>query len=398
MRRLLQLAACFAFTAASLASLPASAAITVGQVVEWSTGNDREVLGVKKMNLRDCRADATLTLATPNVDSVSGANRYEVWAGNGCEQEDNRQGATRECVLVAQPNLTDDEVTVRVQDLVLPKGGTAPGTIADCEVESGSSGETSRALHFLVLSSSDVVVNSGKWDYSFDITPPGPPTEVQATPGENALNVDFEASPAADKNGYRLYCSRPGEPAPDQASGAGGGSAQDEGGTSGSDSSAGGSGGTAGTGGTGATSGASGDGGAAGGGGAAARVRASRSALNGTCTSSVLTPGSVPEEMYECGEVRAETATSARTRSDLDNGVEYVVGVAAVDKYDNTGTLSELACGTPTEVTGFYEAYRQAGGSAGGGFCGFGAPARGGHWAALGFAVAVTVARARRRK
>jgi len=36
--------------------------------------------------------------------------------------------------------------------------------------------------------------------------------------------------------------------------------------------------------------------------------------------------------------------------------------------------LSGLACGTPRDVTGFYEAYTEAGGQAGGGYCTF-APA-----------------------
>jgi hypothetical protein len=45
--------------------------------------------------------------------------------------------------------------------------------------------------------------------------------------------------------------------------------------------------------------------------------------------------------------------------------------VAAVDIYENTGVLSTVACEVPQPITGFYKAYRDAGGTAGGGFCSF---------------------------
>lgn len=46
--------------------------------------------------------------------------------------------------------------------------------------------------------------------------------------------------------------------------------------------------------------------------------------------------------------------------------------MAAVDAVGNRGTLSDVRCATPQEVTDFYEAYKAAGGQGGGGYCTFG--------------------------
>jgi hypothetical protein len=81
--------------------------------------------------------------------------------------------------------------------------------------------------------------------------------------------------------------------------------------------------------------------------------------------------------MTECGSQNAKGTQTFTTSSTLDNGVAYAVAVASEDDVGNVGVLSELACGTPKEVTGFYEAYRAAGGEAGGGFCTFGPARRG---------------------
>jgi hypothetical protein len=70
------------------------------------------------------------------------------------------------------------------------------------------------------------------------------------------------------------------------------------------------------------------------------------------------------------------TATNSSTKAEaggLTNGVRYALGVASVDEFYNSGNLSSLDCATPEPVTGFYEAYRAAGGEAGGGYCALGA-------------------------
>ncbi len=73
---------------------------------------------------------------------------------------------------------------------------------------------------------------------------------------------------------------------------------------------------------------------------------------------------------YQCGGTSSPTAQSANA-TNLVNGVAYNVAVAAVDSYGNTGPLSALKCAVPQEIDGFYKAYKDAGGQAGGGFCSF---------------------------
>jgi hypothetical protein len=114
------------------------------------------------------------------------------------------------------------------------------------------------------------------------------------------------------------------------------------------------------------------------------------------CTAAALVPGKDPVEMYACGTKNAQGTSTFTTDSSLGNGVPYAVAVASEDDVGNVGVLSEIACGIPKEVTGFYEAYRAAGGEAGGGFCSF-APARRGALP-LGFALLVGCAALVRRR
>lgn len=95
------------------------------------------------------------------------------------------------------------------------------------------------------------------------------------------------------------------------------------------------------------------------------------------CSASALVADMPPptEEDIYCGNVEATGADSGQTDNVLQNNVLYAVGIATKDSYDNVGVLSEIVCATPQEVTGFFEAYRAAGGKAGGGFCSY-APAR----------------------
>jgi hypothetical protein len=85
-------------------------------------------------------------------------------------------------------------------------------------------------------------------------------------------------------------------------------------------------------------------------------------------STSVVKPGGDPPLGHQCGGVSGIAATSGAA-SDLTNGVEYAVGVAAVDQVGNVGKLSNNVCVVPVEVTDFFELYRGDGGGGGGGFC-----------------------------
>ena len=156
----------------------------------------------------------------------------------------------------------------------------------------------------------------------------------------------------------------------------GGTAGTDTGGTAGTDT-----GGTTGTD-TGGTAGTeSATGGTAGTAGTTTAAAGTVSATDSGCSSSTLIPGKpVPEGAFECGHIGALTSTGGETDPVLDNDADYVVAVATEDSANNIGVLSNLACARPQDVTGFFEAYNEAGGDAGGGFCSF-APARHDAWA-----------------
>ena len=103
------------------------------------------------------------------------------------------------------------------------------------------------------------------------------------------------------------------------------------------------------------------------------------------------------EGLIDCGEITAQGATGGETKQVLTNDVKYVIAIATEDNVNNVGVLSALACNVPKDTTGFIEAYGEAGGRAGGGFCAF-APARNGAWGLLVAFVIGACALIRRRK
>ena len=73
-------------------------------------------------------------------------------------------------------------------------------------------------------------------------------------------------------------------------------------------------------------------------------------------------------------------SSAGYTVKGLTNGVNYNVSVAAVDNFGNIGPLAPQGCQVPQPVTDFFEAYRGAGGLAGGGICSIDAVGRSARW------------------
>lgn len=99
---------------------------------------------------------------------------------------------------------------------------------------------------------------------------------------------------------------------------------------------------------------------------------------------------------------RGQAGVNAKTveAKGLSNGTPYACAVAGYDKFANLGKLSNLACGVPEPVEGYFKQYRAAGGSAGGGYCGFGRTAAAPAGAAASLAALALLSlrrRARRR-
>ncbi len=99
------------------------------------------------------------------------------------------------------------------------------------------------------------------------------------------------------------------------------------------------------------------------------------------------------------GSTVSGATSSTYTISGLKNNVTYTVAVSAVDNSGNVGPPSEEQCNYPAPVNDFFKDYRNAGGTAGGGFCALeavGAPASSTMaFAGLG---ALVVAQLRRRR
>ena len=411
----------------------------------------------------DCLAEDNIYF-TVTLAVYSGLT-LQVWAANqgvDCTPPEQRQGTAAQCwnVYSAPATLQITTVKIKATDIVarvLP-GTTPPSTdIRDiCTSSSAPKGQQLSLMFMFVTSGTQIAGTPQTWtDIGYDIAPPAPPTGVTASPGETRLHMTWTQNADGDTFAYNFYCDPPpGSVLPDgglkplRAFPSWGTVSQalDTGGTFGAGGFSFGAGGfslgtggfslgtggfslgtggfSLGTGGfsldTGGFSGALGSGGFGGiisSGGIAGAVSAGGSAgtstgSGGTPTSScnassVLLPGldpTYPNSLgsYICGSVSGIGISTSGTVENLANDVQYAVAMSAVDQIGNVGVLSGQACGTPANVTDFFELYRAAGGKGGGGLCALsrvpGRAAAGVVTAAGLLAFAGALRRARRRR
>jgi hypothetical protein len=395
-------------------------------------------IGDAKINRRDCQNNDYYTFVF-NPVGVGGANYdLEVWmaesTGTDCGDPSNQTEGQGICRQVAETAIDRYNFTIYVRDIVVlndwgPWDGGVGDNAAVCDDRSEAL--VKRVLQFYYVDASGAAAGPPfEYPVEYDLAGPSPPTSVKAGIGEDALVVSWkEPTNATGVSRYRIY-AEPVDAPPLPVAGAGGGGSGGAGlggaGVGGSDMSGagisqlapGGSGaGDAGAGAGGAGAGGAGAGGAgaggagagdAGAGGAGASVSSGASGASaggsagsaspGSCTSNILVAGeAVPAGITHKGE--SNSSSLKGEASGLTNGVRYAVAVAGVDDFYNSGTLSNLTCATPELVTGFFEAYRWAGGEGGGGFCAIaGARSR---LSAAGFALAalgLIARRIRRRK
>lgn len=329
---------------------------------------------INKFNRQDCLDDATATFSLAIRGFPTNA-MFQVWAGTGCDNYSNRSptAVSKTCTAltdVLQP--ADRSIEVHLRDMVAAPGSEASNAIEQCDASS-TAGLQTRTLYFVVSDpNNNNSLNTGTgstWAFTYDVKAPPPPTGVTASSGDETLVTKFTA-PSGETNllHYKFYCSPIGDPPAVAVNAAGSSSTAgtggtDTGGTAGTDAAGGAGTETAGTGGTAGTE-TSGTAGTAG-----------TATVDTNCHSAILIPGEPPPaDAIECGEIGAQGATGGETSPVLTNDMEYVVAIATEDNVNNVGVLSQLACNIPKDTTGFYEAYREAGGEAGGGFCTF-APA-----------------------
>jgi len=188
-------------------------------------------------------------------------------------------------------------------------------------------GATAITVYFMLVDPSTFnAVASDSWSGTFKLVGPQPPDKVTAGIGGNLLVVDYTYNGMqvdATSNGFNVYCDPPpGTRAAEEA-----GLVDDAG--------------------------------------------IGSATTCGAPVSDVLVPGNDPpaDSKYRCGS--GQHSSTQANATGLINNVPYNVSVAAVDTYENVGPLSALSCAVPQPISGFYKAYRDSGGTAGGGFCSF---------------------------
>lgn len=305
---------------------------------------------------RDCLTENNLVFTiTLSRGNFSSGDTLSVWVSQSsdCRIGSVRNDASSDCVgILAQSDLKDTmSIEVPVREIAKALG--APG----CEDRSASTLARPVSIYFLHHPAADGTQanvdenHSVVWtDTKMDLLGPKPPSNVRVGSGDTRLILEFTPPVDEDLNGYYFFCDSGGASAPDASAGG--------------------------------TSGAGGGGGAAGAGGASGAGSSTAAGESAACGSSALIPGKIPDldTTYQCGSVGKGSAGEA-TR--LTNDVRYAVGIAAYDTIGNPGVLSDLVCGTPKDVDGFFELYRKAGGQAGGGYCSVGGPVGAGRWVPL---------------
>jgi hypothetical protein len=403
--------AALGLVAFSFAAVPARAGTINVSQPQW-TGRQPDRL-INLLNRRDCLDDVVAKFSIQFVNQPTGA--FEVWSGTGCDQAANRSSTTvvQNCVRVSAMNMGTVNTTVEIhfRDMVAAAGTTPSGDVAECDAVPAVGLQT-RTLYFVVFDqNTQMTIATGTniaWQFKYDVTAPPPPSNVGAQSGDGTLVTTFTA-PTGETNllHYHFYCS-PQLSVPTTTGGTGG---TDSGGTAGTDTGGtatlggaavdiGGTGASAGTD-TGGTAGTDATAGTAGTDATAGTAGTSSTPVTAdpNCKSDVLVPGQPPPDgAIDCGTIGAQGADGGETTEVLGNDSGYAVAVATEDTVNNIGVLSGLACATPKDITGFYEAYREAGGQAGGGYCSFAPAHQGAIGTALGFLLGACALFVRRRR
>lgn len=275
----------------------------------------------------------------------------QVWVGgpgNDCSDPAARTGNAPQCWLVYRgvPTTNTPTIDVRVQDIVgmhkttETPNGPGSGTAEDCEPPQGSTSAPQEVtLYFMFISGSGgTVAGTGvTWSTRYALMGPRPPTDVSAGVGDTQIVLAWSPSNDANLTGYRYFCDP--MPGSETASAA------------------------------------------------------------GTCPTTALVAGELPSSDRDCGGISNSMATEGHVKG-LTNGHAYSIGVAGVDSVGNIGPLSNVVCATPEPTDDFYQLYRDAGGTAGGGFCSVGAVGKravGGAFALAALSGVALVLRSRKR-
>lgn len=281
------------------------------------------------ISLKDCEENFEV-LFPLNVTLTGGRRILEVFVGpTSCLDREVRND---DCHTVFAGEIGADNPSIKIPSESLV--GEGEGCI------SGRSGSESASASMLFAFEGDNgepdADGSDELTIKYDVVPPDPPHVTSLGQGDGQLSAKWDPLEGEDVTGYRFYCQESATTQEEVDAG---------------DLDA---------------SGAGGQGGAG----------------NGGCQTSMVAGERPPPEAFFCGEQPGKTAGRG-TVEDVTNDRVYTVGVVAQDIVGNEGELSNLLCQYPKEVTDFYEAYTDAGGTGGGGFCSLGHRRGATPWSAL---------------
>lgn len=304
----------------------------------------------------------TWVLIIPQIEGYRQTDRVEVWISQtaNCADLNILNGNANSCSLVYAANAQKSpELYINPRDVIetdsslrnWPGVPNDPAGQADtCEKQT----DQSNTYYVLLRRGDDIIASASTTLSGVDTQAPSPPETVNAGPGDQTIFLDWEidsANESDDTYGFAFFCVPTG------------------------------------------TTSDLGLGGAGGAGGASG---------NSDCPQEILSANGLPNEetlQYLCGNVLGRTSRDGQTdKGKVQNGQNYAVAVAATDNLRNYGELSGVACSMPQEVTTFYEAYKEAGGKGGGGFCAFSGAPGGRHLAILFLSVFVLSLRRKRSR
>jgi hypothetical protein len=310
----------------------------------------------------------------PVVISDTSGRTLEVWAGIGsedCTVLANRDSPSATCWWVAQttPILNSFRLDVKVRDIVarVRPFSDGQGTLASCDASFGSAGAELVTLDFILMPQDTTNDQAFAWPTKIDLLGPTVAGQPALGIGGTLLKLSWTPNTGSDVSGYKIFCDPP--PGSTASTNSyvidGGGNASGSGGSSG------GSGGAADAGDD--ASDAEAGAGAAG----AATTAEASTTTSSSCNSVRFMAGTVPDaallQTYTCGDAPGGNSGNYTIKG-LTDFVQYTVALSAYDAVGNYGPLSAVNCESPQPVLGVYEAYRTAGGTAGGGsFCAVGA-------------------------
>lgn len=397
-----------AAAALMLLALPAGAqTITVNTAQSFRTdsaGTRQQVRGTQYnpegINRSDCLGpdDKGLTinysLTIAGLTTTNLALRVFASVGQDCVALTQRSGQNPQCWAVTGSvmPLVQQTVAVRAQDVVsqVDQGMKVveppPATVAACNGK--SEGIFDVTLYFLLLQPGGEAAGTGaKLGVKAKVTGPPAPTGLTASAGPGLLTLNFTPQRSNSLVGYQVFVADTSGlltdagtiPTSDASQGTDAAATMDADVDAGTDADVDAAADDA------ATQVDSGSG----------STTDSGSSSGGTCPGS-LVEGKTPDGLPPYTTTGSTGATI--TVKGLENGRTYSVAMAGQDSFLNVGPLSNVACAAPIDVVDFFDAYRAAGGQAGGGYCNTGGVGLGGS-AGLGAAAALFgLALVRRRR